>query len=168
MRVVLTFPGVALVPPLLAVLVFQARVTSWLRNSFLSLLWLVASILRLTYESAIQLPLRDLYRNGPWIVGWEGDRLERVCSRITYHGDEAFWSRNSEECYRIYAAKEEAYLRLAGPLAFLALSAAAIALAGKVWLLVRPARRRLSPSERDAVETYRALQVLLRQAKKNA
>jgi hypothetical protein len=120
-----------------------------------------------THDRAIVSPLRDMYRNGPWIIGgWEGDRLERVCARITYHGDEAFWSRNLVECERIYAAKEAAWLRLTRPLAN------AIVLV-MIFLITRRALRRpiprgLSPAERDAVETYRAIHVLVRQLKKNA
>jgi hypothetical protein len=118
------------------------------------------------HDRAIVHPLRDMYRNGPWIIGgWEGDRLERVCSRITYHGDESFWSRNLAECERIYSAKEAAWLRVTRPLANVVVLVALFSIGRRV--LRRPIPRRLSPTERDALETYRAIQVLTRQLKKN-
>ena len=49
-----------------------------------------------SYETAVQMPLRGFYRHGPYLFGWEGESLPRICARITYHGDEHFWARNLE------------------------------------------------------------------------
>jgi hypothetical protein len=169
LQATLTVPGIAAAAVLVAGALFQTHLIAWAQDS---VGWLGQGLLasfRLAHDRMVQSPIQDLYRNGPWIVGgWEGDRIERVCSRITYHGDEAFWSRNAGECERIYAAKEEAYLRLARPLAYLLLVACWSWVVSTILPLVRPAPRRMNPMERDAVETYRALQVLLRQAKKNS
>ena len=44
------------------------------------------------FDTLIEFPLREVYRHGPSIIGWEGEPLPRICARITYHGDEAFWT----------------------------------------------------------------------------
>ena len=71
------------------------------------------------FELFVNLPLRELYRYGPSMVGWEGASLPSVCARITYHGDEAFWKRNIEECQQIFDSKEEAMLRMVRPFLYL-------------------------------------------------
>jgi len=120
-----------------------------------------------SYEMTIQLPLKELYRHGPWLVGWEGDSLPRICARITYHGDAAFWSRNLEECQRIYAAKEEAYLRLARPVVYAVMSMFFILiLRFIIWELTAPRERPRPPTDRDMIETYRAFQVIMGQVRK--
>ena len=120
-----------------------------------------------SYDMTIQLPLKELYRHGPWFVGWEGDSLPRICARITYHGDAAFWSRNLEECQRIYAAKEEAYLRLARPAVYAVVMVFFVAiLRFIVWELTAPRERPRPPTDRDMVETYRAFQVIMGQVRK--
>jgi len=120
-----------------------------------SLVWL--------YHSVIQLPLRDLYRHGPWLLGWEGASLPQICARITFHGDELFWSRNLEECQRIYIAKEEAWLRVSRPLLWTVLF---LLTAYALRFLVTEFRKTPPPStsnaDREMVEVYRAWQTLLR------
>jgi hypothetical protein len=129
--------------------------------------WIVAS----TFDVVVQLPLQELYRYGPWFIGWEGSTLPAVCARITYYGDVAFWNRNLEECQDIYQAKEEAFLRVARPTLY------TIALMIILWLVrevlqhrIHLARHRAGPATApppaDMVDTYRAFQILLRQVRK--
>ena len=126
-------------------------------GTVMSVVWL--------YHFAIQIPLQELYRHGPWFLGWEGASLPQICSRITYHGDEAFWYRNLEECERIYAAKEEAFLRLGRPFLWgVFFFAAILVVRFIVWeFFSQPPPPPAPPIDRDMVETYRAWQTLLRQ-----
>ena len=57
-------------------------------------------------EVVIEAPIKQIYRYGPSMFGWEGLSYPRICARITYHGDEAFWAKNLPECKKIFAAKE--------------------------------------------------------------
>ena len=119
-----------------------------------------------TYELLVHTPLAELYRHGPWFLGWEGADLPSICARITYHGDSAFWYRNLEECQRIYAAKEEAWLRLARPLVWgIWMLAALLVVRFIIWELwsAPPPPQPAPPVDRDMVDLYRAWQVLLRQ-----
>ncbi|EEC45767.1 predicted protein [Phaeodactylum tricornutum CCAP 1055/1] len=130
------------------------------------------------YRWTIELPLQELYRHGPWMVGWEGESLPRICARITYHGDAAFWSRNLEECERIYDAKEEAFLRIARPSVYIVLVVLVMLFAR--WLVAealhvwadRDRRRAAAYRQRhhgmdaDMMETYRAWQTLMRQVQR--
>ena len=68
------------------------------------------------FDRIIEFPLREIYRHGPSIIGWEGEPLPRICARITYHGDEAFWSRNLEECEQLYYAQESAAMQVRRPI----------------------------------------------------
>lgn len=72
-------------------------------------------------ESFIDYPLKELYRNGPAIIGWEGQSLALICAQVTHMGDESFWSRNMAECEKIYATKERAALYFRRPLVFIVL-----------------------------------------------
>lgn len=117
------------------------------------------------FETVVNVPLREFYRHGPpYLGGWEGAPLPSICARITYHGDEVFWSRNLEECQRIFAAKQEANLRVVRPLIYVGL------LVGFVYIvrdLVREhARNRRVAPNRDMVETYQAFQMIMRQLKR--
>ena len=152
---------------------YQKLNKGWLSFSLLPLCWILRSYLPILcyllhdstlwlYKGIIHIPLMELYRNGPWMVGWEGTPLPQICSRITYHGDEMFWSRNLDECQRIFLQKQDAWLRVARPLWWMVL-------VGFVFLLVRwllASFRRPPPVNRDMVETYRAWQILLQQASK--
>jgi hypothetical protein len=73
-------------------------------------------------EVCIDYPLKELYRFGPSIVGWEGQSLPLICSQITHMGDESFWSRNLDECQKIYDNKEVAMLHFRKPLVFCIIS----------------------------------------------
>jgi hypothetical protein len=121
------------------------------------------------YSWTIHSPLTELYRHGPWFLGWEGESLPRICSRITYHGDFHFWSRNIEECQRIFNAKQEAFLRLARPIVYAFLTLVmAVVIRFILWEQsqhkLRLAAAGRPTTDRDMVETYRAFQVLMRQA----
>lgn len=115
------------------------------------------------YNNTIEYPLQELYRNGPWFVGFEGEPLPNICARITYHGDYTFWSRNLDECQRIYLQKQNAWLRLARPVLYTIIGIVTLTLLRLLiweWNASRRATAR-PPSEREMVETYRAIQVLL-------
>ena len=119
----------------------------------------------LVFETLINLPLREIYRYGPSVIGWEGASLPAICARITYHGDEAFWARNLVECQRIFSLKEEAWLRFTRPLVYCGGAILAIQV---VRMLVREhALQRRQPLDRDMVETYQAFQIMMRQLKRS-
>jgi hypothetical protein len=96
------------------------------------------------YLTTIQMPLAELYRQGPWLLGWEGDSLPRICSRITFHGDASFWMRNMEECVITtilrFIMRERAQHKLN-----------------------MAAQLRGPPTDLDMVETYRAFQTIIKQ-----
>jgi hypothetical protein len=108
------------------------------------------------------LPFRELYRYGPHAIGWEGMDLAEVCSRITYHGNRDFWVRNMEECEAIYAVKEEAFLRVTRPIAYLIFLVTCF-LAIR-HLITRYAEGKRDKTDRAVLETYHAFQTLVRLA----
>lgn len=115
------------------------------------------------YEVIVQIPLRELYRYGPWVIGWEGEALSSICARITYHGDAVFWSRNMEECERIYQLKEEAFLRITRPIVYLLTFLVLVYLVRITLQELRESRkhkRQHSPVDREMLETYRAMNTL--------
>lgn len=125
-----------------------------------------ANVLGSAYNVVIEWPLQELYRTGPWFLGWEGESMAAICARITYHGDQHFWERNSAECQRIFAAKEQAWMRLARPLLYVTLLGVTVTV---VRLLLREWKRHVVPNrprqhvDRDMAELYRAFHVILRQ-----
>ena len=118
------------------------------------------------FDMIIEFPLRELYRHGPSVIGWEGEPLPKICARITYHGDEQFWSRNIEECQRIYDAKEMSAMQVRKPIVVLCLL-------GVMFYMIKSIvaaralrnRQRIDP---NMVETYRAIQSLVRQLRRAA
>jgi nitrate reductase gamma subunit len=123
----------------------------------------VWNTLSLIFETVLNMPLRELYRYGPAVIGWEGESLPKICARITFHGDELFWMRNVEECQRIFSLKEDAWLRLTRPIVYLGLLCAVVQIAR---MLVREHALQQRPQNRDMVETYQAFQILMRQVKR--
>jgi len=116
------------------------------------------------FDVLIEFPLREIYRHGPSVIGWEGEPLPRICARITYHGDESFWSRNIEECEQIYYAKESAAMQVRKPIVigFLILMLFYMI---KSIVAARALRRR-ERIDPNMVETYRAIQMLTRQLRR--
>lgn len=111
-------------------------------------------------EYSVDIPLQEFYRHAP-IIGWEGQSLPSICARITFHGDEAFWRRNVDECERIFSFKEEAFLRMTKPIVYMTMG---VLLIYVVRMLVREhALHRRRPQNTEMVETYHAIQVLIRQ-----
>ncbi len=109
----------------------------------------------------VEFPLKELYRHGPSFLGWEGDSLPKICARITYHGDPEFWSRNMDECQRVYDSKEAAALHIWKPILMLFWIIGLFYMVRLIlarWALNR--RERLDP---DVVETYQAIRMLVRQ-----
>jgi hypothetical protein len=132
------------------------------------------------YEATMHEPLTYMYRYGPWFLGgWsvtpgykssEQSELANICARLTEYGDSTFWSRNLEDCQRIYSAKEEAYIRVAQPVLYFVV--ALIILASVrfcIWEMHRIRAmhaQQQRPMDRDMVETFRAMQILMQQAKR--
>lgn len=61
--------------------------------------------------------LRKLYRTGPSFrthIGtfgfWEGQSLAHICAQLTGAQDVGFWRSNREQCVRIFASREEAFI----------------------------------------------------------
>lgn len=137
----------------------------WSMRYFSNVLYFLEYSTIWLYKAVVQIPLLELYRYGPWIVGWEGASLPQICSRITYHGDEMFWERNLEECQRIFSQKEEAWLKVARPLWWIVLLG--LLLLSVQWLVASFRSPTSPPVDREMVETYRAWQILLQQASKH-
>lgn len=111
-------------------------------------------------ETCIDYPLKELYRYGPSVVGWEGQSLSNVCSQITHMGDESFWSRNVDECQKIYDTKELAALHFRRPLVFLFLAFLA-------FLVIRSlihtwAIRQQNRPHPEMVEIYQTFKMLMK------
>jgi hypothetical protein len=113
------------------------------------------------FNVLVEIPLREAYRHGPSFIGWEGQPLPRICSQVTFHGDEAFWSRNMQECEKIYAAKEAAAMHIRKPLLYIAV-AAGLFFAAQSLVRTNAIRRQYRP-DRNMYDVYNALNTLLRQ-----
>lgn len=126
----------------------------------------IGTTLTTAYHVALEGPLQETYRHGPWFVGaWEGESLPRICARITYHGDQAFWERNLLECQRIFDAKQEAWLRLSRPIVSLVI-VVVLVWALRLWILAALWKLRaaeLRPVDREILDFYRAFHVVTRQ-----
>jgi hypothetical protein len=120
------------------------------------------------YDTVIEQPLRDIYRYGPWFIGWEGNDSGTICVRITYHGDAQFWLRITMECDRIYTAKEQAFLRISRPVVYI------LFVTVLVWMLrflireyqsyqLQLRNHQQHPLERDMADLYHSFHVILRQ-----
>jgi len=118
------------------------------------------------FDSLIQYPLKELYRHGPSIIGWEGETLPRICAQITYHGDEAFWSRNMDECERIYQSKEAAAMQIRKPIAIGCMILIAFFMVKSIVEARARALQRQQRVDPNMVETYRAIHMLIRQLKR--
>jgi hypothetical protein len=120
------------------------------------------------YSTMIEQPLRDIYHYGPWFIGWEGDDISTICARITYHGDAQFWLRNMSECQRIYAAKEQAFIRIVLPFIYIV---CAVVFVYTIRFLIQEYQNyqfqlynnHRNPLERDMADLYHSFHVILRQ-----
>jgi hypothetical protein len=125
------------------------------------IIWLTSMKVMVTiFQRIFDIPIRELYRHGPSLIGWENQDLPTICSRITYHGDREFWRRNIEECHAIYGAKEEAFVRVCRPMMY-------VVLFGVSFLVVRHLVAVYAESKRDrtdraVLETYHAFQAMVR------
>ncbi|KAK1745255.1 hypothetical protein QTG54_004546 [Skeletonema marinoi] len=138
---------------------FDAMVTK-----FEVFVWNVVSLPFWLFDVLVEFPLRELYRYGPSIVGWEGEPLPRICSQITYTGDEGFWSRNIEECERIYRAKEDAAMLFRKPL-LVSVIVVVVFYMVKSIVAARALRRR-ERIDPNMLETFRAINMLSRQLRR--
>mmetsp|Transcript_53904 Transcript_53904/g.80083 ORF Transcript_53904/g.80083 Transcript_53904/m.80083 type:complete len:123 (-) Transcript_53904:47-415(-) len=103
-------------------------------------------------------------RYGPSPIGWEGVPLNRICSQITYYGDEEFWRNNSKDCEIIYNRKEMGLFYIGRPL-FYAFYAWIIFVLIRAIIKARFQKVK-SPRNPDMEETFQAFTVLARQLRK--
>lgn len=136
------------------------------------------------FDVVIETPVKQLYRYGPSVFGWEGLSYPEVrhnsviiylpvyfaltasvtcqiCARITYHGDQIFWSKNLDECYKIFAAKEAAVLMVCKPVLYLVIFGVAVKLA---HAFVKASAK--SKPDPDMVATFKAFKTLSKQMTK--
>mmetsp|Transcript_2981 Transcript_2981/g.5296 ORF Transcript_2981/g.5296 Transcript_2981/m.5296 type:complete len:481 (-) Transcript_2981:123-1565(-) len=116
------------------------------------------------FDAVIEFPLREIYRHGPSVLGWEGEPLPRICARVTYHGDESFWSRNIEECEQIYKTKELAAMQVRKPIVIGFIILVLFYMAKSI--VAARALRRRERIDPNMVETYQAIQMLTRQLRR--
>ena len=115
-------------------------------------------------EYCINVPLQNLYRYGPNIVGWEGESLPKICQQITHMADEQFWLRNIEECTKIYESKENAMMHVRKPIVYIILAYVFFVMIQsliRTWATVRQNSSRLA-YRRDMVETYEAFDLIMK------
>ena len=112
------------------------------------------------FDVIIEFPLRELYRHGPTFVGWEGESLAKICSRITHYGNEEFWARNMAECQEIYASKEAAAMQIRKPIL---IGFIVLILLYMVKTIVEAQAMRRQHLDPNMVETYKAITMLARQ-----
>ena len=105
------------------------------------------------------LPIRELYRHGPYLVGWENLDLPTICSRVTYYGDRSFWSRNIEECEAIFHAKEEAFVRVCRPIMYVFLAIITFMVVRHLVSVYAESKR--NRTDRIVLETYHAFQNMI-------
>lgn len=123
------------------------------RNYSMNLLvWIIQRI--------FDVPIRELYRHGPNLIGWENLDLPTICSRITYHGDREFWRRNLDECYAIYGAKEEAFVRVSRPILYVILFLVSFVVIRH--LVAVYAENKRDRTDQAVLETYHAFQTMIR------
>jgi len=126
--------------------------------------WGIFSLPFWLFDVLIEFPLRELYRYGPSVVGWEGEPLPRICAQITYTGDEGFWSRNIEECERIYRAKEDAAMLFRKPLLITVIVVVVFYMVKSI--VEARALRRRERIDPNMVETFHAINMLTRQLRR--
>lgn len=112
------------------------------------------------HDLVFNLPLRELYRHGPHLIGWEGLALAEVCNRITHFGGRDFWSRNMSECEEIYAGKEEAFLRTVRPMVYTVLCILTFYVVRNLVAVYGESKR--NRTDRAVLEAYHAFQTLVR------
>ena len=114
------------------------------------------------FQLIFDMPLRELYRYGPHLIGWEGMDLPDICTRITYHGDRMFWMRNLSDCQTIYDNKEEAFVRVLRPLVYIILLVGTF-MATRHLVAVYAENKR-DRTDRAVLETYHAFSTLVKLA----
>jgi hypothetical protein len=112
------------------------------------------------HDVVFNLPFRELYRQGPHLIGWEGLALAEVCNRITHFGGRDFWMRNMSECEEIYAGKEEAFLRTLRPMAYTLLCILSFFVVRHLVAVYGESKR--NRTDRAVLEAYHAFQTLVR------
>ena len=111
-------------------------------------------------ETTINYPLKELYRHGPSMIGWEGSTLPNICAQITHMGDETFWARNIDECEKIYGNKEMAMLHVRKPIVYIIIAVTAfyaIQALLKTWAIQKQYR-----PPKEMIETYEAYRLVMK------
>lgn len=123
-----------------------------------NLLQLIATSTFSAMDLFIETPLTTLHRFGPRYLGfWEGELLEVVCARITYHGDATFWRRNMMDCEHIYNTKLNAFLQVSRPISYLVVCFCI------VMAIATALRKPPPPVNHEAIDLYRAFGTIIRQ-----
>ncbi len=118
----------------------------------------VSNLPTLLVDTIINHPLKDLYRHGPSVIGWEGASLPSICTQITHMGDESFWLKNIDECEKIYINKESAMLHVRKPVLYIVLIVCVFFAAQsllKTWAI-----RNQNRPTREMIETYEAYRLV--------
>jgi len=139
--------------------ILASRVT--LRQA-MSLIALSVDAIQFVNVVAVDTPIKEVYRYGPSIIGWEGMPINKICAQSTHYGDEDFWSKNSVECNEIYSSKERAALLLFRPVIYLALGA--LAYHGRKWWTSN--KKSDDSVDPNMEETYKALNALVKQVQR--
>ena len=114
----------------------------------------------LLVKTIINDPLKELYRHGPSVIGWEGSSLPSICTQITHMGDENFWYKNIDECEKIYANKEMAMLHVRKPILYIVIALSiffAVQSLMKTWAIQRQNR-----PPKEMIETYEAFRLVMK------
>jgi len=137
-----------------------------LTAEFWTIIDTIGYVISTIYWSIMELPLKELYRYGPWFIGWEGASLAQICHRISHYGNTEFWLRNASECEQIYSSKEEAFLRLARPALWIVLLVSVVLIVRWTIMEIWGRPHAHSQLDRDMIDLYRAWQVILRQTQR--
>jgi len=127
-------------------------------------------------------PAREIYRYGPSAVGWEGRDLIDICSQMNRqyyfvglglgnaaagndYEDREYWRRNPQACETIYRMKEEGFVRMCRPLWYITVIAVSFVAIQRLVAIAfaKDPPPRLNRTDRTVLDTYRAIQILLRE-----
>ena len=164
--------------------VFNHIVDNW--RLFVSSLWLlIPSDLPSMWQIVSRIldwPAREIYRYGPSAVGWEGRDLIDICSQMNRryyfvglglgnaaagndYEDREYWRQNPRVCETIYRMKEEGFVRMCRPLWYIAVIAVSFVAIQRLVAaaFAKNPPPRLNRTDRAVLDTYRAIQILLRE-----
>jgi len=126
-------------------------------------------------------PVREVYRYGPSLVGWEGRDLVDICTQMNRryyfvglgrdsdghnnYEDREYWWHHPETCETIYRMQEESFVRMCRPLWYLTVIVVSF-MAIRRFLTAFFAKEpdpQVNRIDRAVLDTYRALLMLSRE-----